>query len=51
VALALLAALLVAKVFTRSSELAAAGQTPDPSTPPVPSEPAPEATDGVAPHR
>ena len=38
VGVTLLAALVVAKVFSRSAELAAAGETPDPSTPPIPVE-------------
>jgi EmrB/QacA subfamily drug resistance transporter len=38
VGLTLVAALVVAKVFSRSSELAAAGETPDPATPPIPVE-------------
>ncbi|MGI8809371.1 MAG: MFS transporter [Acidimicrobiales bacterium] len=40
---ALAAAIVVARVFSRSSELAAAGHIPDPSTPPIPVELAPEA--------
>ncbi len=42
VGLTLVAALVVAKVFSRTSELAAAGKTPDPATPPIPVELAPE---------
>jgi len=42
VGVAVVAALVVAKVFSRSSELAAAGKTPDPATPPIPVELAPE---------
>jgi DHA2 family multidrug resistance protein-like MFS transporter len=43
-ALALLAAGAVFKVFSRSAETAAAGETPNPSTPPIPVELAPEAS-------
>ncbi len=43
VGVTLAAAVVVAKVFSRSSELAAAGETPGPSTPPIPAELAPEA--------
>ena len=44
VGVALAAAVVVARAFSRRSELAAAGATPDPSTPPIPVELAPEAT-------
>ena len=43
VGVALLAAVVVARAFSRRSELAAAGRTPDPSTPPIPVELAPDA--------
>jgi EmrB/QacA subfamily drug resistance transporter len=38
VGVTLAAAVVVAKVFSRSSELAAAGEAPDPSTPPIPAD-------------
>jgi len=41
--MALAAALVVVKAFSRRSELAAAGNIPDPSAPPIPVELAPEA--------